>query len=165
MTDKDKDTGGNISSSEEGEVVMETMESFIRRGSTTKTVDVVGSDGIDRHEVAQSTPPHSMDGETSVKDELEKITKDISNLRKHLKEIDSNFDNQGKKENLREIADFQIMIKQKDEEIADLKQQVTNFVTTKLKQRQSEDEAKRQMFEQFKRERELRKQTMEMSIK
>ena len=157
----DVDTDGNISSSEEGEVVMETMESFIRRGSTTKTVDVVGSDGIDRHEVAQSTPPHSMDGETSVKDELEKITKDISNLRKHLKEIDSNFDNQGKKENLREIADFQIMLKQKDEEIADLKQQVTNFVTTKLKQRQSEDEAKRQMFEQFKRERELRKQTME----
>ena len=76
----DVDTDGNISSSEEGEVVMETMESFIRRGSTTKTVDVVGSDGIDRHEVAQSTPPHSMDGETSVKNELEKITKDISNL-------------------------------------------------------------------------------------
>ena len=140
MTEVDKDTVGNISSSEEGEVVMETMESFIRRGSTTTTV---GSDGIDHHEVAQSTPLHSMDGETSVKDELEKITKDISNLRKHLKEIDSNFDNQGMKENLREIADFQIMLKRKDKEIADLKQQVTNFVTTKLKQRQSEDEVKR----------------------
>ena len=149
MTEVDKDTVGNISSSDE--FVMETMESFIRRGSTTTTVD---SDGIDHHEVAQSTPLHSMDGETSVKDEIEKITRDISNLQKHL-------DNQGMKENLREIADFQILLKRKDKEIADLKQQVTNFVTTKLKQRQSEDEAKRQMFEQFKRERELRKQTME----
>ena len=114
MTDVDKDTDGNISSSEEGEVVTETMGSFIRRGSTTKTVDVVGCDGIDRHEVAQSTPLRRMDGETSVKDELEKITKDISKLKTHLEEIDSNFDNHGKKENIREIADFQIMLKQKE---------------------------------------------------
>ena len=39
MTEVDKDTVGNISSSEESEVVMETMESFIRRGSTTTTVE------------------------------------------------------------------------------------------------------------------------------
>ena len=53
MTDVDKDTDENISSSEEGEVVIETMGSFIRSESTTKTVDVVDSDGIDHHEVAQ----------------------------------------------------------------------------------------------------------------
>ena len=52
---------------EESEVVLDS-----------KTIDVVGSDGIDRHEVAQWTPLRSMDGETSVKDVLEKITKDIS---------------------------------------------------------------------------------------
>ena len=82
MTEVDKDTVGNISSSDE--FVMETMESFIRRGSTTTTVD---SDGIDHHEVAQSTPLHSMDGETSVKDEIEKITRELSNLRKHVMNI------------------------------------------------------------------------------
>ena len=64
---------------EESEVVLDS-----------KTIDVVGSDEIDRHKVAQPTPPHSMDEETSVKDELEKITKDISNLRKRIEEINSN---------------------------------------------------------------------------
>ena len=63
----DVDTDGNISSSEEGEVLIETMGSSIRRESTTKTVDVVDSDRIDHHEVAQSTPLHSIEGEISMK--------------------------------------------------------------------------------------------------
>ena len=44
MTDKDKDTGENISSSEEGEVVKDSMGAFIQRWSATKTVNVVDSD-------------------------------------------------------------------------------------------------------------------------
>jgi len=53
---------------EESEVVLDS-----------KTIDVVGSDEIDRHKVAQPTPPHSMNEETSVKDELEK------NYQRHIK--------------------------------------------------------------------------------
>ena len=90
MTDKDKDTGENISSSKEGEVVMDSMGSFIQRGSITETVDVVDSDRIDHHEVAQSTPLHSIEGETSVKNELKNINKDIANLQKCIEEINSN---------------------------------------------------------------------------
>ena len=70
-------------------------------------------------------------------------------------------DNNSHKENLRAIDDYRYMIKTRDEEISELRQQVTNFMTAKLKQRQTEGEFKKQMIEQFNRERELQNLNIE----
>ena len=71
-------------------------------------------------------------------------------------------DNNSQKENLRAINDYRYIIMKRDEEIADLRLQVTNLMTAKHKQRQSESEVKRQMAEQFDHERDLIGQNMEV---
>ena len=70
-------------------------------------------------------------------------------------------DNNSQKENLRAINDYRYIIMKRDEEIADLRLQVTNLMTAKHKQRQSESDVKRQMAEQFDHERDLMGQNME----